>query len=138
MLAQHGCQRRALPLIQPEARERHGAGRGHCWTRGVNIGLGTDGAASNNRLDLFDEMRLAALLAKGSSRRCQQRCRPAQALRNGARWAPRARWGWKIEIGSLEAGKFADIAAMRSREIETSPCYDPHLASRICMPGAST
>ena len=36
-------------------------------TAGVNIGLGTDGAASNNRLDLFAEMRLAALLAKGSS-----------------------------------------------------------------------
>ena len=33
---------------------------------GVNVGLGTDGAASNNRLDLFAEMRLAALLAKGA------------------------------------------------------------------------
>ena len=89
---------------------------------GVNVALGTDGAASNNRLDLFAEMRLAALLAKGSSGRAD--AVPAhQALRmatlNGARAL-----GLDDEIGSLEPGKAADIVAVDLSSIETSPCYD--------------
>ncbi len=39
---------------------------------GLNVGLGTDGAGSNNNLDLYREMRLAALLAKGTARRCRE------------------------------------------------------------------
>ena len=89
---------------------------------GVNVALGTDGAASNNRLDVFAEMRLAALLAKGSSGKAD--VMPAhQALRmatlNGARAL-----GLDDEIGSLEAGKAADIVALDLSSIETSPCYD--------------
>ena len=89
---------------------------------GINVALGTDGAASNNRLDMFAEMRLAALLAKGSSR--QADVLPAhQALAmatiNGARAL-----GLEKEIGSLEVGKAADIVAVELSSIETSPCYD--------------
>ena len=89
---------------------------------GINVALGTDGAASNNRLDMFAEMRLAALLAKGSSR--QADVLPAhQALAmatiNGARAL-----GLEKEIGSLEVGKAADIVAVDMSSIETSPTYD--------------
>lgn len=91
--------------------------------RGINVGLGTDGAASNNRLDLFAEMRLAALLAKGSSG--DAATLPArQALRmatlNGA-----TALGLSHEIGSLTPGKAADICAIDLGGLENSPCFDP-------------
>lgn len=96
--------------------------------RGINIGLGTDGAASNNRLDLFGEMRLAALLAKGAGGDAS--ILPAhQALQmatlNGARAL-----GLDTQIGSLISGKAADIVALDLSELETAPCYDvvSHLA----------
>lgn len=89
---------------------------------GINVGIGSDSAASNNRLDLFQEMRLAALLAKGSSGKAD--ALPAfEALRmatfNGARAL-----GQEARIGSLEAGKEADIVAVRLGGLETLPCYD--------------
>lgn len=89
---------------------------------GVNVGLGTDGAASNNRLDMFSEMRLAALLAKSSG---DASALPAeQALEmatiNGARAL-----GLDQEIGSIACGKLADLVAIDFSSIEMSPCYDP-------------
>jgi len=90
---------------------------------GIGVGLGTDGAASNNRLDLFEEMRLAALLAKGSSRR--PTVLPAEralalATLDGARAL-----GLEDEIGSISAGKSADLTAVHLGELELSPCYHP-------------
>jgi 5-methylthioadenosine/S-adenosylhomocysteine deaminase len=90
---------------------------------GVNVGIGTDGAASNNRLDLLGEMRLAALLAKGISG--DPAALPAaQALEmatlNGARAL-----GLEREIGSLVVGKQADIVAIDLSAIASQPCYDP-------------
>lgn len=89
---------------------------------GVNIGLGTDGAASNNRLDLLAEMRIAALLAKGASG--DATALPAhQALAmatiNGAKAL-----GLEQEIGSLKPGKAADIVAIDLSALETAPLYD--------------
>ncbi|CAG0964708.1 5-methylthioadenosine/S-adenosylhomocysteine deaminase [Methylophilaceae bacterium] len=90
---------------------------------GVNIGIGTDGAASNNRLDMFAEMRLAALLAKGSSGNAA--ALPAkQALEMATMAAARA-LGLDNAIGSIEIGKFADLAAVRIADPETLPCFDP-------------
>ena len=91
--------------------------------QGVNVGLGTDGAASNNRLDMFGEMRLTALLAKGQSNRADEL--PAyQALQmatlNGAKAL-----GLGDRIGSLVKGKMADITAVDFSAPELSPCYDP-------------
>lgn len=90
--------------------------------RGINVGLGTDGAASNNRLDMFGEMRLAALLAKGNSGDAE--ALPAwQMLEMATINAARA-LGMEAEIGSIEIGKRADLIALDMSQPETQPCYD--------------
>jgi 5-methylthioadenosine/S-adenosylhomocysteine deaminase len=89
---------------------------------GANIGLGTDSAASNNRLDILSEMRFAALLAKGSSG--DATALPAyQALTAATLGGARA-LGLDERIGSLKPGKAADIIAIDLSALETSPCYD--------------
>ncbi len=90
---------------------------------GVNVALGTDGAASNNSLDMLEEMHIAALLAKGVSN--DATAIPAHtALRmatlNGAKAL-----GLEARIGSLTAGKAADIAAIDLSAISSQPVYDP-------------
>ena len=89
---------------------------------GINIGLGTDGAASNNRLDMFAEMRLAALLAKGQSGDASA-ITAHQALEmatiNGAKAL-----NLSDKVGSIEIGKLADLTAVRLSDIEMQPCFD--------------
>ena len=89
----------------------------------INVGLGTDGAASNNRLDMFAEIRLAALLAKGTSGSAT--ALPAwRALELATLGSARA-LGLDDTIGTLAAGKCADITAVNLSAIELAPCYDP-------------
>ncbi len=91
--------------------------------QGVNVALGTDGAASNNDLDLLGEMRSAAFLAKGVSG--NPTTLPAhQALRMATLCGARA-LGMGDEIGSLTVGKWADMAALDLRALNTQPVYDP-------------
>lgn len=90
---------------------------------GVNVGLGTDGAASNNRLDLLGEMRLAALLARGSAH--DATALPAAAALEMATINPARALGLDHEIGSLILGKAADIVAIDLGSLELAPCYDP-------------
>ncbi|HSW53055.1 MAG TPA: TRZ/ATZ family hydrolase [Sulfuricaulis sp.] len=90
---------------------------------GVNVALGTDGAASNNSLDMLEEMHIAALLAKGASG--EATAVPAHtALRmatlNGAKAL-----GIDSRTGSLTAGKAADIAAIDLSVISSQPVYEP-------------
>jgi 5-methylthioadenosine/S-adenosylhomocysteine deaminase len=90
---------------------------------GINIGIGTDGAASNNRLDVLNETRTAALLAKGSSGDASTL--PAhQALAMATIGGAKA-LGLDTRIGSLIAGKSADIAAIDLSAMEVAPCYNP-------------
>lgn len=90
---------------------------------GANVCLGTDGAASNNDLDLLGEMRTAALLAKGSSGNASA-CNARQAIEmatiNGARAL-----GMGDRIGSIEVGKCADLIALDLASLNTQPLYDP-------------
>jgi len=90
---------------------------------GVNVGLGTDGAASNNRLDLFQEMRQAALLAKAAGD--DARALPAHRALSMATLDGARALRLDHAIGSIEAGKFADLAAVEFTAPDLLPCYDP-------------
>ena len=90
---------------------------------GINVGLGTDGCASNNNLDMFSEMRSAALLGKAVSGDAS--AIPAQqalemATINGARAL-----GLEAQIGSLEPGKSADLAAVSLDSLNSIPVNNP-------------
>jgi 5-methylthioadenosine/S-adenosylhomocysteine deaminase len=94
-----------------------------CLDAGINVALGTDGAASNNDLDMLGEMRTAALLAKGVTQQANA-VTAAQALQmatlNGARAL-----GLEHTIGSLCAGKAADVVAVDMSEISVQPIFNP-------------
>ncbi len=88
---------------------------------GVNVGIGTDGAASNNDLDMFEETRLAALLAKGTSgdpTAIPARTALAMATRLGA-----AAMHMDHLTGSLAAGKRADLIVLDLDRLHTVPAF---------------
>lgn len=91
--------------------------------KGVNVGLGTDGAASNNRLDLFMEMRIAALIAKGATGDPTQL--PAHEVLEMATARAARALGLDDRIGTLAPGKLADMTAVDLGALELAPCYDP-------------
>jgi 5-methylthioadenosine/S-adenosylhomocysteine deaminase len=103
---------------------------------GVNVALGTDGAASNNRLDIFSEMRLASLLAKvstGDAAALPAHTVLSMATINGARAL-----GVDDVAGSLAPGKHADVVAIDLSHVETQPVFDPlshvvNVAGRECV-----
>ncbi|MEW5837742.1 MAG: amidohydrolase family protein [Pseudomonadota bacterium] len=122
MLAERGvhiahCPESNLKLasgMMPLARAR---------AQGINVGIGTDGAASNNDLDLLGETRTAALLAKGLSGDAAA-IPAAEALHMATLGGARA-LGLDQRIGSLQVGKSADLIAMDLAGIETQPLFDP-------------
>ncbi len=90
---------------------------------GMRVGLGTDGAASNNRLDMFQEMRHAALLGKlvaEDAAALNAHSILRMATLNGAEAL-----GMGDRLGSLECGKQADICAVRLDDLLLQPCFDP-------------
>ncbi len=90
---------------------------------GVNVAIGTDGAASNNDLDLFGELRTAALLGKGVAG--DARVLPAARILRMATLNGAKALGLAHETGSLEPGKSADVIAVDLSELETEPVYHP-------------
>lgn len=90
--------------------------------QGVNITLGTDGAASNNDLDMFAEMRQAALLAKAVAQDAS--AIPAHTALEMATINGAKSLGLDNITGSLKKGKAADIIAVDLSNIESQPCYD--------------
>ena len=90
---------------------------------GVNVAIGTDGSASNNRLDLIAETRTAALLAKGAGG--DAAVLDAHAALEAATLAGARALGLDARIGSLEAGKSADCVAIDLRDLDLAPMHDP-------------
>ena len=91
--------------------------------QGVNVALGTDGAASNNDLDMLGEMHTAALIAKVQAQDARA-LNAEQCLRLATINAAKA-LGWDEHIGSLEVGKWADITAIDLNHTNTQPVYHP-------------
>ncbi len=149
-----------IHLSQPEIERfgRHGVGVTHCPTSnlrlgagvapvrelldaGVAVGLGVDGSASNERSDLFFEVKQALLVARGRGGPGAMSARQALELatRGGARVLGRA------DIGSLEPGKRADLAIWRTDGLELAGAEDPvaglvfsgpHRVDRLLVGGA--
>jgi len=91
--------------------------------KGVNVCLGTDGAASNNTLDMLTEMQYASLLAKGSTKD-PTALSALETLRVATICGANA-LGLGAEVGSLKVGKAADIVAVDLAHIEAAPIFDP-------------
>jgi 5-methylthioadenosine/S-adenosylhomocysteine deaminase len=136
LLAVHAVH---LDPSEIELLARHGCSIAHCPTSnlklasgvapvsamlqaGLNVGLGTDGAASNNRLDILGEMRLAALLAKGLSG--DPTMLSAHTALHMATLAGARALGLDTKIGSIVPGKLADLTAIEMSSVELTPCYD--------------
>ena len=101
---------------------------------GINVAIGTDGAASNNDLDLFGELKTAALLAKavaGDAATLDAHAALRMATINGAKAL-----GWEDQTGSLEAGKSADIIAVEISSLSQKPLYNP--ASQLVYSNAGS
>lgn len=91
--------------------------------QGVNVALGTDGAASNNALDLLDEMKTAALLSKAV--RCDAAALPAATALRMATLGGAIALGLSDTIGSIEPGKWADLSCVDLQHFRSLPVYDP-------------
>jgi 5-methylthioadenosine/S-adenosylhomocysteine deaminase len=89
----------------------------------VNVALGTDGAASNNRLDMFQEMRTAALLAKAVA--ADAKALPAHAALRAATLSGARALGIDARTGSIEPGKAADLVAVDLSAPELAPAFHP-------------
>jgi 5-methylthioadenosine/S-adenosylhomocysteine deaminase len=89
---------------------------------GINVGIGTDGTASNNRLDMCSELRLAALLAKGASGRAD--AFGAHQVLRSATLAGAIACGLDDRIGSIVVGKDADLAAFDLGSLDMQPVFD--------------
>lgn len=106
-----------------------------CFPDGqARIGLGSDSVASNNVMDLFEEMRFALLIQRARGRRVEAMTAP-EALEMATLGGARA-LGMESRIGTLEAGKFADIIAVRCDSLHMLPGLDP-VASLVYSAGAA-
>jgi 5-methylthioadenosine/S-adenosylhomocysteine deaminase len=137
LLAVHGVHLNEQDI---ELLARHGGAVAHCPTSnmklasgiapvcglraaGVPVGLGTDGAASNNRLDMLQEMRHAALLAKVSSG--DAAALKAHDVLRMATLEGAETLGLGDKIGSIEKGKWADLAALDLSDWICAPHFNP-------------
>jgi 5-methylthioadenosine/S-adenosylhomocysteine deaminase len=122
LLARHGCSVVHCPSSNLKLASGF-APAAALLRAGVGLSFGTDGAASNNRLDLFQEMRLAALLAKAVAHDAE--AMPAHTALRCATIGGAAALGLERAIGSIVAGKWADLVAVALDSHLLQPVYDP-------------
>jgi cytosine/adenosine deaminase-related metal-dependent hydrolase len=102
---------------------------------GIRVGMGSDSVASNNRMDILDEARLAVLIHRAATQR-HDAFGAHQALELATIGGARA-LGIDSRVGSLEVGKDADLAAFRIDIARTTPIGDPYSAAIFALPGRS-
>ncbi|HXI99054.1 MAG TPA: amidohydrolase family protein [Gemmatimonadaceae bacterium] len=102
---------------------------------GIRVGMGSDSVASNNRMDILDEARLAVLIHRAATRK-HDAFGAHQALELATIGGARA-LGLESRVGSLEVGKDADLAAFRIDISRTTPIGDPYSAAIFALPGRS-
>jgi cytosine/adenosine deaminase-related metal-dependent hydrolase len=102
---------------------------------GIRVGMGSDSVASNNRMDILDEARLAVLVHRAATRK-HDAFGAHQALELATIGGARA-LGIDSRVGSLEVGKDADLAAFRIDIPRTTPVGDPYSAAIFALPGRS-
>ena len=100
---------------------------------GIRVGIGSDSVASNNRMDILDEARLAVLIHRAATRR-HDAFGADEALELATLGGARA-LGMDARIGSLEVGKDADLTAFRTDSPRTTPLGDPYAAVVFALPG---
>ncbi len=121
-IARHDCAVAHCPASN--AKLGHGIAPLMPWLdAGVRVGLGTDSMASNNRMDLLDEARVAMLMQRGVSRRFDV-LSASRVLELATRGGAEA-LGIAHEVGTLEAGKQADLAAFSLGSPRTLPTFEP-------------
>ena len=125
------CAQRGVSVVHcPESNLKLASGFcpvGKLQAAGVNVAIGTDGAASNNDLDMFGELRTAALLAKAVAG-VATALDAAAALRAATLGCARA-MGLEAQVGSIEPGKQADLACIDLDPLETQPLF--HVLSQL-------
>jgi cytosine/adenosine deaminase-related metal-dependent hydrolase len=102
---------------------------------GIPVGIGSDSVASNNRMDILDEARLAVLIHRAATRR-HDAFGADEALELATIGGARS-LGLDSRIGSLEVGKDADLAVFRTDTTRTTPIGDPYAAAVFALPGRS-
>ncbi len=160
LLEQHGALDRGpllihcvrLDDIDIETMARHRCAVAHCpasnakfghgiapllplMAAGIRVGMGSDSVASNNRMDILDEARLAVLIHRAASRR-HDAFGAHQALELATIGGARS-LGIDARVGSLEVGKDADLSAFRIDISRTTPTGDPYSAAIFALPGRS-
>jgi cytosine/adenosine deaminase-related metal-dependent hydrolase len=132
LIAQHRCGVAHCPASN--ARLAHGiAPLAELLAAGVEVGLGSDSVASNDRMDLLDEARLALLLATARAQRVDA-LSASHALELATRGAARA-LRLERDVGSLEVGKSADLAAFSLGARARGPTHDPVAAAVLALAG---
>ncbi|MFL5595099.1 MAG: amidohydrolase family protein [Gemmatimonadaceae bacterium] len=133
-IARHGCAVAHCPASN--AKFGHGvAPLLPLVSAGIRVGIGSDSVASNNRMDILDEARLAVLIHRAATRR-HDAFGAHQALELSTIGGARA-LGVASRTGSLEVGKDADLAAFRIDIARTTPSGDPYSAAIFALPGRS-
>jgi cytosine/adenosine deaminase-related metal-dependent hydrolase len=102
---------------------------------GIRVGIGSDSVASNNRMDILDEARLAVLIHRAATER-HDAFGAHQALELATIGGARA-LNLDSRVGSLEVGKDADLAAFTTDIPRTTPLGDPYSAAIFALPGRS-